>query len=83
MIMDRFSIWTGTTFLRKWLLERATKKYYQEYFAESRDKTVLEIGCLSRYLKNAKKSWKNTTSLISAIKSILSYILACPSPITV
>ena len=45
MIMDRFSIWTGTTFLRKWLLERATKKYYQEYFAESRDKTVLEIGC--------------------------------------
>ncbi len=45
MLMDRLSIWTGNTPFRKWLLERATKKYYYEYFNQLRNRIVLEIGC--------------------------------------
>ncbi len=45
MLMDKLSIWTGNTPIRRWLLSRVTKKYYCEYFNELKDKVVLEIGC--------------------------------------
>jgi len=45
MLMDKLSIWFGNTPLRKWHLERYTKKYYSQYFSQLKNKTVLEIGC--------------------------------------
>ena len=41
--MDKISIWSGNTPLRKWQLEHVTKKYYSEYFSKLRNKIVLEI----------------------------------------
>ncbi|MFH1840859.1 MAG: class I SAM-dependent methyltransferase [Candidatus Shapirobacteria bacterium] len=43
--MDKLSIWFIDTPFRRWFLDRATKKYYFEYFNELKNKTVLEIGC--------------------------------------
>ncbi len=43
--MNRLDILLINTPFRKWLLNRATKRYYSEYFNELKGKTVLEIGC--------------------------------------
>jgi len=45
MLMNKIDILLINTPFRKWLLDRATKKYYFEYFHELKEKTVLEIGC--------------------------------------
>jgi len=45
MLMNKLDIWLINTPFRKWLLDRATRKYFFEYFNELKEKTVLEIGC--------------------------------------
>ena len=45
MLMNKLDILLINTPFRKWLLDRATQKYYFEYFNEIKGKTVLEIGC--------------------------------------
>ncbi len=45
MLMNKLDILLINTPFRKWFLDRATKKYYFEYFNEIKGKTVLEIGC--------------------------------------
>ncbi len=45
MLMNKLDILLINTPFRKWLLDRATRKYYFEYFNELKEKTVLEIGC--------------------------------------
>lgn len=45
MLMNKLDIWLIDTPFRKWFLDRATQKYYFEYFNELKGKTVLEIGC--------------------------------------
>lgn len=43
--MNKLDILLINTPFRKWSLDRATRKYYFEYFNELKGKTVLEIGC--------------------------------------
>lgn len=45
MLMNKLDILLINTPFRKWLLDRATQKYYFEYFDEMKRKIVLEIGC--------------------------------------
>lgn len=45
MLMNKLDMWLINTPFRKWYLDRATQKYYFEYFNELKEKTVLEIGC--------------------------------------
>ena len=45
MLMNELSIWLENTPVRRWHLDRVTRKYYSEYFSELKNKTILEIGC--------------------------------------